>query len=239
MDCLYLRTNEFPAMKKKNILWLYLFLLVSILDIFLTANGQQEERLYTKTLIIPFLAIYFWQVSIALKGTYIRKAIIGALIFSWLGDTLLLWQPFFLYGLGAFLMAHICYIIAFKFSQRQPFRIGTVNFLQLFFYNLPIYLLAAFVYFLVNPGLGSMKIPVVIYIIIIVMMATTARERFKETSPESFWQVFIGAVLFMISDSMIAINMFFKPFPEASVLIMGTYVLAQLLIVRGIQAHYQ
>lgn len=231
--------NESQAMKKKNILWLYLFLLVSMLDIFLTANGQQEERLYTKTLIMPFLAIYFWQVSIALKGTYIRKAMVAAILFSWLGDTLLLWPHLFLYGLGAFLMAHICYIFAFKISQRQPFKIGTVNFLYLFLYNLPIYLVAAFVYYLINPGLGNMKFPVVVYIIIIVMMATTARERFRETSPESFWQVFIGAFLFLISDSLIAINLFFKPFPEAAVLIMGTYVIAQLLIVRGIQAHYQ
>ncbi|UJP65829.1 lysoplasmalogenase [Mongoliitalea daihaiensis] len=226
-------------MKKKNILWLYLFLLVSMLDIFLTANGQQEERLYTKTLIMPLLGMYFWQVSHALKNTYIRKAMMAALIFSWIGDTLLLWQQLFLYGLGAFFMAHICYIFAFKISQKQPFKIGTVNFLKLFLYNLPFYIGAAFVYFLVNPGLGPMKIPVVAYIIIIVMMATTARERYKETSPESFWQVLIGASLFMISDSIIAINLFFKPFPEASVLIMGSYVVAQLLIVRGIQAHYQ
>lgn len=231
--------NESGVTQKKNILWLYLFLLVSMLDIFLTANGQQDERIYTKTLIIPFLGIYFWQMSQALQGTYIRKAMISALVFSWLGDTLLLWPHLFLYGLGAFLMAHICYIIAFKISQHQPFRIGKVNFLLLFLYNFPIYLLAAIVYFLVNPSLGGMKIPVVIYIIVIVMMATTARERYKETNPESFWQVLIGAFLFMISDSIIAINMFFKSFPEASVTIMGTYILAQLLIVRGIQAHYQ
>jgi uncharacterized membrane protein YhhN len=224
-------------MKKKNILWLYLFLFVSMLDIFFTANGKSELRIYSKPLILIPLWIFFYFNSIETKGSLLRKSISAALIFSWMGDVLLIFPNLFLYGLGAFLMAHICYIIGFKISQTNPFVVGQVNFIRLFFVNLPIYILAAFVYFLINPGLGTMKIPVVIYLIVIVMMATTARERYQKTIPASFWQVFIGAMLFMISDGILAINMFFKPFPESGVLVMGTYVLAQLLIVMGILAH--
>lgn len=226
-------------MKKKYILWLYLFLLVSMLDIFFTANGESEYRIYTKPLILITLWIYFYFSSLEIKGTLLRKSISAALIFSWLGDVLLLFPNLFLYGLGAFLMAHICYIIGFKISQTNPFAIGQVNFIRLFFVNLPIYIMAAFVYFLINPGLGTMKIPVVIYLIVIVMMVTTARERYQKTIPASFWQVFIGAMLFLISDGILAINMFFKSFPESGVLVMGTYVLAQLLIVMGIVAHFK
>ncbi|SIS94040.1 lysoplasmalogenase [Belliella pelovolcani] len=225
-------------MRNKNILWLYIFLLVAVIDLFFTAEGNSEFRIYSKPLIILSLGFYFWQISKNVAGTLIRKAMLGALIFSWLGDVLLLFPYLFLYGLGAFLMAHVCFIISFKISQEKPFEIGQVNFIKLFLYNLPIYIPAGIAYFLINPGLGEFKIPVVIYILIIVTMVTTARERFGKTNASSFWQVFIGAFTFMISDGILAINMFYKPFPEAPVLVMGTYILAQLLIIMGIRAHY-
>lgn len=226
-------------MKNKNILWLYLFLFAGILDIVFTANGEFFSRIFTKPLIIFALWGFFIFSSKNIKGTILRKSISAALIFSWLGDVLLMFPDLFLYGLGAFLMAHICYIVGFKIAQTNPFALGKVNFIHLFFVNLPIYILAAMVYFLINPGLGPMKIPVVIYLIVIVMMATTARERYKKTNPASFWQVFLGGMFFMISDGVLAINMFFKPFPESGVIVMGTYIIAQFLIVRGILAHLE
>lgn len=226
-------------MKNRNIIWLYLFFLVAVMDLLFTANGESEMRLFSKPFIIPTLWAYFIFSSKALKGTLIRKAISAALIFSWMGDVLLMFPNLFLYGLGAFLMAHISYIAGFKVAQTNPFAIGQVNFIRLFFLNLPIYILAAVSYFLIRGGLGDLKIPVIIYLIVIVMMATTARERFKKTNSVSFWQVMIGAGLFMISDSILAINMFFKSFPEAGILVMGTYIIAQFLIVRGIMAHAQ
>lgn len=226
-------------MKQKNILWLYLFLLLGILDIFLVANNHSEWRWYSKPFLLPTLLAYFISVSRELKGSYLRISMIAALIFSWMGDVLLMFQDFFIYGLGAFLMAHLCYTIAFKISQKDPFAIRQVNFVKLFFNNFPIYLLAALAYFLISPGLGQMKIPVIAYLVIIVLMATTARERFGKTVPESFWQVMIGAFVFMVSDAILAINLFYKAFPEAGVIVMGTYIIAQLLIVRGIQRHYQ
>jgi uncharacterized membrane protein YhhN len=224
-------------MKSKNKLWLNLFLLVGILDIVFTSEGLQEYRYFTKPLIVPVLLLYFYQSSTYLAGSTLRKAIVAALLFSWLGDVLLLFPNLFLFGLGAFLMAHICYIISFKLAQFSPFSIGNVNFIRLFFVNLPIYIAAALVYYLVQPNLSEMKIPVVIYLIVIVMMATTARERYQKTIPASFWQVFIGGITFMISDAILALNLFFKPFPESGVLVMGTYIIAQFLIVRGILAH--
>jgi uncharacterized membrane protein YhhN len=180
---------------------------------------------------------YFYFSSKGASGSLLRKAISAALIFSWMGDVLLLFPNLFLYGLGAFLMAHICYIIGFKVAQKNPFVIGQVNFIRLFFLNLPIYILAAFTYYLIRGGLGQMKIPVIVYLIVIVMMATTARERYLKTNSGSFWQVMIGAILFLISDAVLAINMFFSSFSESGVIVMGTYITAQLLIVKGVLAH--
>jgi uncharacterized membrane protein YhhN len=112
-----------------------------------------------------------------------------------------------------------------------------LNFIKAFFFNLPIYIVAAFTFYLINPNLGSMKVPVIGYIIVIVSMVVTARERFKKCTPASFWQVFIGALFFFVSDGIIAISRFYKTFPESGILIMGTYATAQLLIVMGIRSY--
>jgi hypothetical protein len=71
--------------KNRNILWLYLFLIVGILDILFTANGQMEYRYFTKPLIIIMLWAYFFFSSKEASGSLLRKAISAALIFSWMG----------------------------------------------------------------------------------------------------------------------------------------------------------
>jgi uncharacterized membrane protein YhhN len=223
-------------LRDKNIIWLYLFLLASLVDITFLLEGNSELRFYSKPLILLGLIIYYYRITKPIASTILSKSILSALIFSWIGDILLLWPQLFVYGLGAFLMAHICYIIGFKLAQRGLGRLEQVNFIRLFFFNLPIYLIAAFTFYLINPNLGNMKIPVILYIIVIVSMVATARDRFKKCNSASFWQVFIGAVFFFISDGAIAISRFFKDFPESGIVIMGTYVIAQLLIVMGIRS---
>jgi hypothetical protein len=68
-------------------------------------------------------------------------------------------------------------------------------------------------------------------------MVTTARARFKKVNSASFWQVFIGALFFLVSDGILALARFYKEFPEAGILIMGTYATAQLLLVMGIRSY--
>lgn len=224
-------------MRDKNIIWLYLFLAATLADIAFLLEGNSEMRFFSKPLILLGLIFYFYRITKPIASTLLTKSILGALIFSWIGDILLMWSHLFIYGLGAFLMAHVCYIIGFRLAQNGPTRLDQVNFVKSFFYNLPIYLAAAFVFYLINPNLGGMKIPVIAYIIVIVSMVATARDRFKKCNPASFWQVFIGAILFFISDGAIAISRFFVEFPESGILIMGTYAIAQLLIVMGIRSY--
>jgi uncharacterized membrane protein YhhN len=223
-------------LRDKNIIWLYLFLLASLADITFLLEGNSGLRFYSKPLILFGLIVYFYRITKPIASTLLTKAILSALIFSWIGDILLLWSNLFVYGLGAFLMAQICYIIGFRLAQRGSVQLEQMNFIRIFFFNLPIYLTAAFTFYLINPNLGSMRIPVIIYIIVIVSMVATARDRFKKCNSASFWQVFIGAVLFFISDGAIAISRFFNDFPESGIVIMGTYVTAQLLIVMGIRS---
>lgn len=182
------------------------------------------------------LILYFYQITKPIAPTLLRKSILAALIFSWIGDVLLMWPTLFVFGLGSFLMAHVCYIIGFKIAQKAAHKIDSINFLKLFTYNLPVYIGAAFIYYLINPSLGSMKIPIILYILVIVSMLSTARDRFGKVNSSSFWQVFLGACLFFVSDGIIALSRFYLDFQEAGILIMGTYAVGQLLIVMGIRS---
>ena len=83
--------------------------------------------------------------------------------------------------------------------------------------------------FLLWPGLGPMKVPVIVYTIVILAMALSALYR----NAEGASLVLIGAILFVSSDSLLALNKFGEPFPGARFWTMSTYILAQFLITTG------
>lgn len=224
-------------MRDKNIIWLYLFLGATLVDLAFLIEGNQASRFFSKPLILLGLIGYFYFISRPIASTLLIKSVLGALIFSWLGDILLLWPNLFVYGLGSFFLAHVCYIIGFKLAQKQATHIDQVNFVRSFFFNLPVYMAAAIIFYLINPNLGILKIPVIGYILVIVSLVATARDRYKKCIAASFWQVYVGSILFLISDGILAVDKFYLSFPEAGILVMGTYATAQLLIVMGIRSY--
>jgi uncharacterized membrane protein YhhN len=179
-------------------------------------------------------------------GYYLTKSdtpsyfLIGALVASWAGDVLLLFQSrneiFFLLGLGAFLVTHLFYIFCYRQNRavNQPDQLLTTRKIRLSF---PVLLAGTGLIALLTPSLGDLKIPVLMYALILIFMVLNAVFRYGRTSSGSFWMVFAGAVLFMISDSLLAIDKFFIPLAYSGVMIMGTYATAQLLIVMGIIRH--
>lgn len=223
-------------MKTKSIIWLYLFLIATLADIAFIVEQYNHLRFFSKPLILLGLIAYFYQISKPVSSTLLVKSMLAALIFSWIGDVVLLWDHLFIYGIGAFFLAQVCYVIAFKVAQKAPDTLLNFNFIKTFIYNLPIYILGAFVYYLINHNLGALKIPVILYIIVIISMVITARDRYGKCNNTSFWQVFIGAFLFFLSDGAIALNKFFHPFSEAGIFVMGTYAIGQLMIVMGIRS---
>lgn len=225
-------------MNRKDIIWLYVYMTAGIIDLSLIAQNLQEYRYITKPIILLSLIIYFVKGSALIKGSFLRKSVSAALIFALLGDVLLLFPQHFLYGLGAFLMALICYTFAFKLTHRPVFPLPNLFFIKLFLYNFPIYLFAALLYFIIHFQLQQMRIPIVIYLCAMVVMVTAARERYKKTNDSSFWQVLIGAVLFFVSHGIFLIHLFFQPVKDVDILMMGTYLLAQLLIVMGLRSHF-
>jgi uncharacterized membrane protein YhhN len=88
------------------------------------------------------------------------------------------------------------------------------------------------VYFLYD-DLADMRLPVIFYAIVLLTMLSGAINRIEKVGQKSYWLVLSGAILFVISDSAIAINKFSVHFASSGVFIMSTYIVAQYLILAG------
>lgn len=176
-------------------------------------------RLISKPLIVASLII--WYVSCVKYRQ--RPLVLCALIFSLFGDILLLFggAVFFIYGVGAFLLAQICYALYFR--RFGNFR-GRKDKLSSTF----VVLIAAVFYFYLYPHLGDMKIPVLLYTV-----ALTAMIVFAVVQRLSVL-IAIGSIFFMISDMSLAVQKFVLTDVNLDVFIMTTYCLAQYLMVKGI-----
>lgn len=164
---------------------------------------------------------------IALSATtpvsqFYQMAVSAGLLFSLAGDIfLMLPRDRFIAGLVSFLLAHLCYIAAFGAQVTWPFLSG---------WGLPVVIFAVGVYQLLAPHLGAMRPPVLGYMTVISLMAWVAITLFVQQ--RALWTLAAasGAVLFVISDSALALNRFRQRFWSAQLVVLGTYYLAQWLI---------
>lgn len=210
---------------------LIVFLLASAGE--LTSQFIDYPMLHTicKPLIMISLTAYY------LSATIERSIlVVAAMLCSLAGDVLLMNDNYFIAGLVAFLTAHVLYIFAYRQHQDddQANSLRGVHRIRLAF---PILLAGTGLVVILYPVLGDLKIPVVIYAAVISLMALTALFRYGRTSAQSFWLVFFGAVLFMVSDSVLAINRFLTEINLSGFWIMLTYFSAQYLIVTGLLRH--
>ena len=148
----------------------------------------------------------------------------GALMASTVGDVLLELKGLFVPGLGAFLVAQLWYAVLFarewpgrkRLAGRQRALIGMVF---LFCVALVAWLW---------PGLGGLAVPVLIYLAALAAMATTAIGAGPRYPP-----VACGALLFVVSDSLIGVGRFRGPLPLGEYFVWGTYFVAQSCLALG------
>ena len=185
----------------------------------------------TKALIIPVLMILFL-VNLNPLRNRLHLIMFTGLFFSWAGDVILEFSKnngnFFILGLAFFLLAHIAYFTAFITT---PGKNSIMS--NRFWLLIPVILygiaLGSFLY----GDLASMRLPVILYAIVILTMLAGAINRKEKVKKSSYLMVLAGAILFVISDSVIAINKFSYQFESSGIVIMSTYILAQYLIVAG------
>lgn len=148
--------------------------------------------------------------------------ILAGLLFSLIGDMFLIFpEKYFTKGLIAFLLGHILYIIAFAVSAGFHYTVWIY---------LPIVLISILYLKTILSHTGNITLPVIIYIILIAMMGWMALERLYYLQTLGALLAAIGACLFMISDSVLAINKFKKSFHKAELIILSTYFIAQWML---------
>jgi uncharacterized membrane protein YhhN len=207
------------------------FLVISLFYLSLVLIGQENIAWYFKPLLLPFL-IFATYKSEPFES---KKRLFLALLFSWIGDIILMFadkgELYFIFGLISFLVAHILFIVLFlkqkpegKYTENWQFWLGFIAVL--------VYL--GSMLSLLFPKLGDLKIPVSVYAFTISLMLVAAIKGYFSWQKPINSIILIGAIFFVTSDSILAINKFYSPLPSATFLIMFTYVVAQYLITSGV-----
>ena len=211
---------------------MYVFWLVCMAEIIAVAFAIEAIHYAVKPLLIPCLIFLFInEIHPANKSK--NRLLITGLVFCWIGDVLLMFEEsnpvFFIFGLAAFLCGHLFYIVYFSKLSPQPGKIQQQNLLLL----LPVAAYVCVLLYLLYPSLGSLKIPVTVYAIVLAGMLSMALRQLQKIDFKTARLFVAGAVSFVLSDSLLALNKFYHPFAQAGFLIMLTYCLAQYLIVSG------
>lgn len=209
------------------------FWVLAVLNVWGEFSDSPQLIWFTKPLLMPLLWIWLFVANPAPPAA-LRRWVLFSLVFATIGDVLLMLSRsadgtlFFMAGLGSFLLAHICYILGFTSvpAQRRfsaavlvPFALYLVGFLYRLWPNLP----------------APLRIAVPLYGLAISTMAITVVRLYKTLPDRLFWPMLAGALLFVLSDSMIAINKFAAPIPQAGVWIMTTYIVGQYLLVWAVR----
>ncbi|WP_459926220.1 lysoplasmalogenase [Flavobacterium covae] len=205
------------------------FIGISLFYLLLLLTKQEAIAWYFKPLLLPLLILETY----SSHNFRIKKHLLFALLFSWIGDVVLMFadkaELYFILGLTSFLISHIFFIFLFiKQGQTKP----NSNLFWIGFIFVMMYLLGMLN--LLFPSLGNLKIPVALYATTIsIMLLMAIKGYFKWSKPNNLI-VLIGALFFVSSDSILAINKFHSELPKSGFLIMLTYIVAQFLITKGI-----
>lgn len=197
------------------------YAVVTIVHLVAIAAGESALIAVTKPLLMPALLLGL------VLGLPVRRSTLLlwgglALVFSWLGDVLLQ-NPGdigFLIGMGAFGLAHLAYITLYLGPLRARRVPWYVIGLGVLWWGSMVAALA--------PWLGSLLVPVAVYGIVLGTAAVSA----LATRP----LIAIGAAVFLLSDTLLALDRFFPGFSELGTdfAIMLAYCLGQALIIAGV-----
>jgi uncharacterized membrane protein YhhN len=193
-----------------------------------------------KPLILLWIAAYF---LIHAKGIDKKVVQLAVLVYvaSWFGDLFMMFSDTyicFIFGMASFFVAQLLYVYLFlrtiNLSGRKPFLKKKP------FWLIPYIAFGIIFYIVLYPKLDALhRGAVFIYILAILSMSVMALNRFGNGHPISFSMVFTGSLLFVLSDSLIAVNRFLTAIPYEGLFAMITYIGAQYLIMRGLLMQYE
>lgn len=209
-------------MNSKQILLNSIFFAVSLLHLTGIIIHNALLQAITKPLLMPvLLTVYIVSVS------KINKWYTAALLFAFLGDVFLMDKDrYFIIGIALFLVTQLMYIKIISSRLRRS--TGLEKTLAI----LPFVLYYVLLITSIKKNLNELLLPVMIYGLVISVFGILATLNYVTSRTKNTLLLFSGAVIFIASDSMIALNSFYRPQPYYGFLIMFTYIAAQYLIFR-------
>jgi uncharacterized membrane protein YhhN len=222
-----------------NLAPLLLFgLLVAALDWLALARRIKWLEYLAKPGAMLVLIAWLWLVT-GFQGAMLWFGL--GLVFSLAGDIfLMLPEERFIPGLVAFLLAHVAYIIGFN---QIPPPLTLASLVVLLVVALP----AVQIFRRLRDGLARLgktrlQLPVLLYSLVIGLMLVSALLTLVQ--PDEIWSpgpallAAAGALLFFLSDTLLAWNKFIAPLPGGRTLVHMTYHLGQYALILGVAANF-
>jgi uncharacterized membrane protein YhhN len=194
--------------------------------LFLRANqwGPKRQEYIFKPLTTILILLIALLAPVPENALY-KWAVVFGLALSLAGDIfLLLPQNRFIFGLAAFLIAHICFTLAFT---SEGFTVSLLVFI-------PFAIFGGLMIGLLWPVLGKLRLPASVYALALMIMGWQAAGYWITVGSQSSILAFVGAVLFIISDSIMILHRFRSPHRYARLTYMTLYYIALWLIAMSI-----
>jgi uncharacterized membrane protein YhhN len=225
-------------MKRTAVALILLFVGAFIIDSFLAEEGSVAARYLSKGLLMPLLLAWFFVATKSYidntSGRY-RFYIAFALLFSWVGDIFLIGPGSlnFVCGIGAFLIAQVFYVLFF--FRVKPLHKSNIVFAATVAVIILAYLITLNILLWQKVNEQQFIVPVFAYSIVLGLMlfASFNTCNAKQLHNNIASRFIAGAIIFVLSDSMIALNSFYLTKPLPGFYIMLTYCVAQFFIVSG------
>jgi uncharacterized membrane protein YhhN len=218
------------------IIWLFLAIAFAALEALALSRSSKKLEWLAKPAVMVCLFIWLY-LNTGLQGITLWFGI--GILFSLLGDVLLMisLERMFIFGLGAFLLAHVFYIVGF---QSQFASLSAGSFLVIFMLGISgVRLIRRIIGAIRAKGQNRLVIPVIIYSTVISIMLFAALTTIFDpawTTGASFL-VSVGAFFFYMSDIILAWNKFVSPIQNGRLINIGLYHLGQIGLIAGIISH--
>lgn len=175
-----------------------------------------ERRHFTFYVLKPLTTLFIIGIAATVPEGGARALMLLALGLSLAGDICLMFEgtAWFVGGLGSFLLAHLAFIPALLHGVDTPA-------LPLWSAGVVVWGLGFFAWLL--PRTGPLKPAVLVYGTVLMAMALAAVARWNVAPTEAAQFALVGALLFVVSDSSLAVRKFVGPYYGAQALILSTY----------------
>ncbi|MCI0519743.1 MAG: lysoplasmalogenase [Chloroflexi bacterium] len=215
---------------------LWIALIIALLDWIAVARQVKTLEYFAKPAVM--LALLAWMaVNGALSGHLVWFAL--GLLFSMGGDiALMLPKEQFILGLISFLIAHLAYLVGF--NQTLPALSLPTLIMAVLVGVTAARLYRAIAAGLAASGRNALRTPVLAYSSVISLMLLSALLTLVRPEWEAVASLFAGggAILFFLSDSILALNKFVRPIQNGRLIVIITYHLGQALIIYGAMSQF-